>query len=90
MTYDFSIMTIAELECFKKVVETELKTRKEERFDELVLQACGVLNTIRKEYPTARFFVFDENIRCRLCDSYFEDCIDVLSSEIAPDAFGWE
>ena len=90
MTYDFSKMTIAELEWFKKVIETELKTRKEKRFNELVLQACGVLNTIRKEYPTARFFAFDENIHCRICDNCFEDCVDVLNSEIGPDAFGWE
>lgn len=77
MNKQFDIYTDEELRNFIVMAEKELADRKNEKFDELVKNACDALNALVKEFPNVQCEI-NATVECDYCDTDFDHWIDIF------------
>ena len=87
MNKQFDIYTNEELKNFIALAEKELADRKNEKFDELVKNACDALNALTKEFPSVRCEI-NTAVECDYCNTDFDCWFDIFNyGEFTPDMF---
>ena len=59
------------------MVEKELANRKDQRFDDLVKNACDALNALVKEFPNVKLEI-ETSVECEYCNTDFHHWVDIF------------